>query len=395
MDYQKRIKELSTQYIDEIIAIRRHFHAHPELSFQETETATFVSQKLTQMGIEHRIGIAGNGILGIIKGDWGDGKTIALRGDMDALPIQEENAFSFKSIHQGVMHACGHDIHTACLLGTAKILNELKTDFSGTILLVFQPGEEKIPGGAKLMMEDGLFDDYTPDYIIGQHVYPEFPAGEVGFRPGQYMASADEVYITLKGKGGHAALPHSTIDTVLMTSQTVVSLQQVVSRVIPTQVPAVLSFGNIVCKSAMNIIPETVRLEGTFRIMDENWRYKAHDKIRQITKSIAEGMGGSADVDIQIGFPSVFNDPELTVKLQDKAKTVLGKEKVHDLDIRMTAEDFGWFAQKYPACFYRLGVGHTDGTVSGGLHSPNFNANEAAIATGIELMSALALEALK
>jgi amidohydrolase len=263
------------------------------------------------------------------------------------------------------------------------------------VLLVFQPAEEKLPGGAKLMMEDGLFDEFVPELIIGQHVYPELPAGEVGFKPGQYMASADELYITLKGKGGHAALPHNTIDTVLMASQTVVSLQQVVSRFIPTQVPAVLSIGNIVCKSAMNIIPETVRLEGTFRTMDEGWRYKAHEKIRLITESVAQGMGGSCEVDVQVGFPSVYNNPELTLAMQSEARQLLGEEKVHDLDIRMTAEDFGWYAQKYPACFYRLGVGHTDGTISGGLHTPNFNPNEKAIETGMQLMSFLAIKALE
>ncbi|MGD9992388.1 MAG: M20 family metallopeptidase [Salinivirgaceae bacterium] len=395
MNVKEQIQNLANTYAEEFVAIRRKLHAHPELSFHEHQTAAFVSQQLTEMGIEHKTGIAQTGLLAVIKGEKGTGKTIALRADMDALPIEEENNFPFKSQNPGVMHACGHDLHTSCLLGTAKILNQLKSNFSGTVLLVFQPAEEKLPGGAKLMMEDGLFDEYIPEVIIGQHVYPELPAGEVGFKPGQYMASADELYITLKGKGGHAALPHNTVDTVLMASQTVVSLQQVVSRFIPTQVPAVLSIGNIVCKSAMNIIPETVRLEGTFRTMDEDWRYKAHEKIRQITESVAQGMGGTCEVDIQVGFPSVYNNPELTLAMQSEARQLLGEEKVHDLDIRMTAEDFGWYAQKYPACFYRLGVGHTDGTVSGGLHTPNFNPNEKAIETGMQLMSFLAIKALE
>ncbi len=394
MDFQKKISALANQYINEFIAIRRHLHANPELSFEESETAALVCKKLSEFGIVYQKGFATHGILGIIKGTKGQGKTIALRADMDALPIHEDTNLPFQSVNSGVMHACGHDIHTACLLGTAKILNEIRDEWSGTILLVFQPAEEKLPGGAKLMMQDGLFDEYTPELIIGQHVYPELPAGTVGFKPGQYMASTDEIYITLKGKGGHAALPHNTIDTVLMTAQTVVSLQQIVSRIIPTQVPAVLSFGNIVCKSAMNIIPETIRLEGTFRTMDEDWRYKAHDKIRQITQSVAEGMGGSADVDIQIGFPSVYNNPELTVAMQQAAKILLGDANVHDLEIRMTAEDFGWFAQTYPGCFYRLGVGYTDGTAPGGLHSAKFNPNENAIETGIKVMSYLAVEAL-
>jgi amidohydrolase len=394
MNLQEKIKTLSQQYLQEIIAIRRHIHAHPELSFQENETSALVASKLEEWGIEFKKGYGGYGILGIIQGQ-GVGKTVALRADMDALPITEENDLPFKSMNPGVMHACGHDIHTSCLLGATKILNELRHQWSGTVLLIFQPGEEKIPGGAKLMMEQGLFDLYTPDLIIGQHVYPELPAGHVGFKQGQYMASADEIYITLKGKGGHAALPHKTIDTVLMTAQTVVTLQQVVSRIIPTQVPAVLSFGNIVCNSAMNIIPETIRLEGTFRTMDEEWRYIAHDKIRKLTQSVVDGMGGSADIDIQIGFPSVYNNPEVTRNAQAAATELLGSQHVHNLEIRMTAEDFGWFAQKYPACFYRLGVAHGEVLDAAGLHSPKFVANEDAISTGIQVMSWLALDALK
>lgn len=389
-----KIQQLAKEYLEEILAIRRHIHANPELSFEESETSAFVTSKLDEMEIPYKTGFAEHGILGILKGEKGEGKTIALRADMDALPIVEENDLPYKSCKKGVMHACGHDIHASCLLGAAKILNALKAELSGTILFVFQPGEEKLPGGASVMMADGLFDEYIPDLIIGQHVYPELPAGEVGFRPGQYMASSDEIYIDFKGKGGHAALPYNTIDTVLMVSQAVVSLQQVVSRNIPANVPAVLSFGNIACSSAMNIIPETIKLEGTFRIMDEQWRYVAHDKIRNIATSVANGMGGNADVDIQIGFPSVYNNPEVTLKAQKAAKEFLGEAGVHDLDIRMTAEDFGWYAQKYPACFYRLGVGYNDEKETGGLHSPKFLANENSIETGMTLMAYLAVDAL-
>jgi len=388
------IKQLAKKYIDDIITIRRKIHSNPELSFEEKETSELIISKLEAMGVEYKTGFAKYGILAVIKGEKGKGKTVALRADMDALPLEEDNDLEFKSKNIGKMHACGHDIHTSCLLGAAKILNTIKKDISGTILLIFQPGEERIPGGASLMMADGLFKEYIPDLIIGQHVYPELPAGEVGFRKGKYMASSDEIYITLKGKGGHAALPQNTIDTVLMASQTVVSMQQIVSRVIPTQVPSVLSFGNIACNSVMNIIPETVKLEGTLRMMDEEWRYKIHDKIRDIAKSVAEGMGGSCDVDIQIGFPSVYNNPDITQKAQDSAVEFLGQNRVHDLDIRMTAEDFGWFAQKYPACFYRLGVGHKDGTKSEGLHSPNFIANEDSIELGMSLMAFIAVNAL-
>lgn len=395
MDFEKQILALAQKYNNQIIEYRRHIHANPELSFEEEKTAAFVSEKLTQMGIEHKTGIAKHGILAVIKGGKGLGKTIALRADMDALPVTEDNNLPYKSKNNGVMHACGHDIHTACLLGAAKIINSLKDEIKGTVLFVFQPGEEKIPGGAKLMMDDGLFSNYTPDYIIGQHVYPELPAGQIGLRPGMYMASADEIYITFKGKGGHAALPHLTVDTVLMVSQAVVALQQVVSRNIPANIPAVLSFGNIVCNSAMNIIPETIILQGTLRTMDEEWRYKAHKQITTIATNIAQSMGGSCNVDIQIGFPSLINNPELTQICKNAATNLLGQKNVIDLDIRMTAEDFAFYAQKYPALFYRLGVGHTNGTDASGLHSAKFLPNEDAIKTGIATMCSMALKALQ
>lgn len=392
MQLKKEIETLTNQFIDEIINIRRHIHAHPELSFQEKETSAFVKKKLTDMGISFKEGFAEHGILGMIEGKKGAGKTIALRADMDALPILESNNLPFKSKNRGVMHACGHDIHSACLLGAAKIINQLKENFAGKVLLIFQPGEERIPGGAKLMMEDGLFSEYTPELVIGQHVFPELVAGKVGFRPGAYMASSDEIYIKVRGKGGHAALPHNTVDTVLMASQIIVSLQQIVSRFIPTQIPSVLSFGNIVCNSVMNVIPEEVELQGTLRIMDEGWRYKTHGQIKKIAQSVAEGMGGSCEIDIKIGFPSLYNQPEATRNSIGYAQEILGDASVKPLDIRMTAEDFAWYAQKYPACFYRLGVGYPDNKESGGLHSPNFIPNEEAIAVGMKTMSYLAMK---
>ncbi len=390
---KNKIAELTAKHLNDVINIRRHIHANPELSFEENNTSAYIASQLEVLNIPYQKGFAKNGILGIIKGDQ-EGKTIALRGDMDALPIVEDNDLPFKSTNHGVMHACGHDIHTACLLGAAKILNELKAEIKGTVLLVFQPAEERIPGGAKIMMEDGVFDEYTPELIIGQHVYPELPAGQVGMRSGMYMASSDEIFLKFKGKGGHAALPYNTIDTVLMASQAVVSLQQVVSRIIPTQIPSVLSFGNIVCDSVMNVIPETVELQGTLRIMNEEWRYKVHEKIAQLAHSVAEGMGGSVEVDIKVGFPCLENDEALTERSKVAAVELLGEENFHDLDIRMTAEDFAWFAQKFPACFYRLGVGYNDGTVVGGLHSPNFLPNEDAIKTGMQMMATLAMNSL-
>lgn len=393
MTLKTKIKELSDTYIDEIIAIRRHIHQHPELSFQEEKTAAYVVSKLKAFGIKYKTGFAKNGILGIIEGAK-PGKTVALRADMDALPVQEEVDVPFKSENVGKMHACGHDVHTASLLGAAKILNQLKPEISGRILLVFQPAEERIPGGAKIMMEDGLFDEYAPDLIIGQHVYPELEAGKVGFKPGHYMASSDEIYITCKGKGGHAALPYNTVDTVLMASQIIVSMQQVVSRFIPTQIPSVLSFGNIVCKSVMNVIPESVELQGTFRIMDEDYRYKSHKKIIEIAKHTAQAMGGDVEVEIKVGFPSLYNNPEATEKSIKLASEMLGNKNVVPLDIRMTAEDFAWYAQKYPAVFYRLGVNYPDEKDCGGLHTPGFNPNEAAIKTGVEMLAWLAIDTI-
>lgn len=394
-DLKQNIVKISEQISNEIINIRRHIHKYPELSFNEKKTSEYISQMLTQWGIEHQTGIAKYGILGIIKGKLKGVKTIALRADMDALPIAEKNNLSFKSAVHNVMHACGHDIHTASLLGTAKILQSLKDKFAGTVLLIFQPAEEKLPGGAKLMLNDGVFDNYTPDFIIGQHVCPDIQAGNIGMFPNKYMASADEIYITIKGKGGHAALPHKTADTVLATSQTVVALQQVVSRFIPSNIPAVLSFGNIVCNSTNNVIPKQIELQGTFRTMDEEWRYKAHEKIKIIAKNTCKAMGTTCKVDIKIGYPCLYNNPELTKKLMHHANEFLGNEHTQLLDIRMTAEDFAWFAQEIPACFYRLGVGYSNNkTKVGKLHTANFLPNEDALKTGMQTMSYLALSIL-
>lgn len=393
---KKEIIKIAEQITTEIIHIRRHIHTYPELSFYEKNTSTYISQKLTEWGITHQKGFATNGILGIIKGEKKQGKTIALRADMDALPIQEKNKIPFKSKVQNVMHACGHDIHTASLLGVAKILQTLKSKFGGTILLVFQPAEEKLPGGAKLMLEDGIFDLYKPDFIIGQHVCPDIQTGKIGMYSGSYMASADEVYISIKGKGGHAALPHKTPDTVLAACQTVVALQQVVSRFIPPQIPAVLSFGNIVCQSMMNIIPKEVELQGTLRTMDEEWRYKAHEQIKNIAKNTCKSIGVNCKVNIKIGYPCLYNNPKLTQILMDKAIELHGKEQLQMLEKRMTAEDFAWFAQKIPACFYRLGVGYADKTKNAGsLHSCTFLPNEESLKIGMQTMSYFALNSLE
>lgn len=388
------IKARANEIKDEVIAIRRHLHQHPELSFQEFNTSKFVCSKLEEYGIEYTNGIVDTGIVALIKGNNPEKKTVALRADLDALPIFEENEIDYKSINKGVMHACGHDVHTSSLLGSAKILNELKNEFEGTIKLIFQPGEEKLPGGASLMIDEGVLENPMPSNIIGQHVYPQLAAGKVGFRSGMYMASADEIYVTVHGEGGHAALPHENIDPILITSHIITALQQLISRMMPPTIPAVLSFGKIIGNGATNIIPDRVELEGTFRAMNEEWREKAHVKMKKMAEAIAESMGGKCDFRIDKGYPFLENDEKTTKIAKEAAIDYLGKENVIDLDLRMTAEDFAYYSQIVPACFYRLGVkdvkfNHT------GLHTSTFNVDEQALELSTGLMVWIALNQLK
>ena len=311
MDLKQLIKEKAAAYKKEVVAIRRYLHQHPELSFKEYKTADFVENKLKEYGISNQKRIVETGIIAIIEGVNPSKKTIALRADLDALPIQEDNEVDYKSVNDGIMHACGHDVHTSSLLGVAKMLNELKSEFEGTVKLIFQPGEEIIPGGASLVIKEGGLQNPEPTAIIGQHVYPQLEAGKVGFRSGMYMASADELYVTVKGKGGHGALPQLNIDPVLIASHIIVSLQQIVSRGAHPTVPTVLSFGKVVANGATNIIPDEVKLEGTFRTMNEEWRANAHVKMKKMAESIAEGMGGSCDFEVRKGYPFLVNDDAL------------------------------------------------------------------------------------
>lgn len=387
------IKQKAAAYKDEVIALRRHLHQHPELSFNEYNTSEFICQKLTEYKVEFQKGIVKTGIVALIKGKNPDKKVIALRGDIDALPIQEENEVAYCSKNAGIMHACGHDVHTASLLGVIKILSELTDKFEGTIKCIFQPGEEKLPGGASLMIKEGVLKNPSPTAIFGQHVYPQLTAGKVGFRKGMYMASTDELYLTVIGKGGHAALPHLNIDPIMIAAQTLVALQQVVSRGANPITPSVLSFGKIQANGATNVIPDKVYIEGTFRTMDEEWRKAAHEKITAIAEQTAIAMGGKCEVEIRKGYPFLVNDEELTTKAQKAAELFLGKENVVDLDVRMTAEDFAYYSQEMPACFYRLGTAFKDKPNSG-LHTPTFNIDEAAIETSIGLMSWLAINEL-
>jgi len=394
MHLKERISQLARQYKDEIIKTRHHLHAHPELSFQEVETAKFVAQKISDIGLDPKTGIAGTGITVEIKGKNPESKKTLLRADMDALPIQEENNISYKSVNSGVMHACGHDVHTSSLLGSAMILNELKNEFEGTIKLIFQPGEEKSPGGAKLMIKEGVLDEPNIKNIIGQHVMPLIPVGKVGFKSGIYMASADELYLTVKGVGGHAAQPHTLIDPILITSHIIVALQQIVSRRANPIIPSVVSFGNITGNGATNVIPGEVKVEGTFRTLDEEWRKEALDLMKKMATGIAESMGAKADFEVASGYPFLKNDEKLTERAKNFAIEYLGKENVLDLDIWMAAEDFAFYSHKIDACFYRLGVRNEEKGIISGVHTPTFNIDENALEIGMGLMAWIAVNEL-
>lgn len=385
---KEKIQELSRQYFEDIVQIRRHLHQYPELSFQEDQTSRYIGLKLAEFGIPFQRGIAGNGVVALIQGKNPESKVVALRADMDALPILEANDVSYKSQNEGVMHACGHDVHTASLLGAAKILHEIKAELKGTIKLIFQPAEELFPGGASIMIKEGVLENPKPASIFGQHVHPPLPVGKIGMRPGNYMASADELYVTVKGKGGHGALPQDCIDPVVITSHIIIALQQIVSRYGDPTIPSVLTFGKINSTGgATNIIPEEVKLEGTFRTMNEKWRFEAHQRMKTIAESIAEGMGGSCDFDIKVGYPVLYNEPELTTRARTYAQEFLGAENVVELPIRMTAEDFAYYSQQMPACFYRLGTGNPDKGLVSPIHTNTFNIDENALEIGMGLMA--------
>jgi amidohydrolase len=391
----EKIKALAAEFAPGIIQIRRHLHAHPELSEKEYNTAGFICKTLDGYGIQYMRNVGGNGIVAKIEGRQPQTTTLALRADMDALPIRELNECEYKSLNPGVMHACGHDVHMASLLGASKILNELRHDFEGTIRLIFQPSEEKFPGGALAMIGDGVLKNPVPERIYGQHVLPILEAGKVGFKPGRYMASTDEVYLTVKGKGGHAATPELIIDPVLIAAHIIVALQQVVSRVASPGVPTVLSFGRVIADGRTNIIPSEVKIDGTFRTFDEKWRALAHEKITAIAKGMAESMGGSCDVFIAKGYPFLVNDDRVTAQAKALAQEYLGVENVVDLDQRMTAEDFAYYTQIIPACFYRLGVKNPEWKNIRNLHTPEFDADEHSLETGMGLMAWLVVNQLK
>lgn len=389
---QQKIKDLAGKYADEFIAVRQHLHANPELSYQEFETSKYVQSKLKSFGIAFEVK-ATTGILGIIRGKNPDSRVIALRADMDALPIQEENTADYKSKNPGVMHACGHDVHTTILLGAAKVLNELKEEWEGTIKLIFQPGEERNPGGASYMIKEGVLDNPRPSGIIGLHVHPGLDLGKLSFRKGRVMASADEIYITIKGKGGHAAAPNLTADTILIASHLIVGLQQIISRNRNPLSPSVLSICSIQGGHTTNVIPSEVKLMGTFRAMDEQWRFKAHELIRRQAIGLVESMGGEIDLHIDVGYPTVDNDPVFTEAAWRLADEYMGKEQVEETEMRMGAEDFGYYTQKIPGCFYRIGVRNEAKGIVHNVHTPKFDIDERAIETGIGMMAWLGARA--
>lgn len=386
----KTIKDKVEDYYEEILSHYKHLHQYPELSFHEKETSGYIQKYLKEMNIPFRPNIGGYGILAWIEGKDPKSKTIALRADMDALPIKEENDIDFKSKNEGVMHACGHDTHTTSLLMAAKIINELKDSITGTILFIFQPGEEKHPGGAKLMLEDGIFDTYAPDLIVAQHAYIDYEAGSVGFESGVVMASADEVHIKIKGKGGHGAIPHDLNDTVLAASQVIVSMQQVVSRRSNPFKPIVLSFGKFIADGATNVIPNDVTLAGTLRCMDEDERKKVKPVIIDIARHTAAAYGCECDIEVYDGYPCTFNDEKVTTMMKGFAKEYLPEEKVMGLPKRMTAEDFGFFSQKYPSTFYRFGV--KGKSPISGLHTPTFLIEEESLKTSVGIMAYLGIK---
>lgn len=390
---REEIRQLAKKIHSGVIANRRHLHAHPELSFHEYETSAFVKARLDEMGISWQP-MADTGIVALIKGNNPSGRVIALRADMDALPITETNAVPYASKHIGVMHACGHDAHTASLLGTAGILQSLKHKFGGTVKLIFQPGEEKVPGGASLMIKEGVLKNPVPEAVIGQHVSPMIDAGKIGIRKGKFMASMDEIFVTIRGKGGHGAQPHQNIDPVMIAAQILVSLQQIVSRMANPTLPTVLSFGKVIANGAINVIPDEVYMEGTFRTLDESWRAEAHARMIKMAETIAESMGGSCDFTIVRGYPFLINEEKLTEQVYAFAKEYLGKKNVVDIDIWMAAEDFAYYSQLTDSCFYNMGIRNKEKRITSSVHSSTFDIDENALAVSIGLMAYIAVKQL-
>jgi len=390
---QEQIKKLANEIHPVVVSNRRHLHAHPELSFKEYNTSDFIKKQLNEIGLSWTA-MADTGIVALICGEIPSTRVVALRADMDALAIIEANDVDYASRNKGVMHACGHDVHTSSLLGAARILQSLKSGFGGTIKLIFQPAEEVLPGGASLMIKEGVLENPKPDVVIGQHVMPSLEVGKIGVRNGKYMASMDELYVTIDGKGGHGAQPHQNIDPVVIASQIIIALQQVVSRMANPHIPTVLSFGKLIAKGTHNVIPDQVYMEGTFRTLDEEWRAQAHEKIRKMAEAIAASMGGSCEFRIVKGYPVLINEERITQEIYTYARHYLGKENVVDLDVWMAAEDFAYYSQLADSCFYMLGTGNRQKGITSSVHTPTFDIDEEALKVGTGLMAYIALRHL-
>ena len=394
MSHSINIKQKAAELFDKVVRYREYLHQYPELSYQEHNTMKYISEQLTSIGIPHETGVAETGIVGIIRGDHhSEGMScIGLRADMDALPIREENEVPYKSKKEGVMHACGHDVHSSILLGAAEILWENRNSLKQPVKLIFQPGEEKNPGGASLMIAAGCLNNPTVDKMYALHVFPDLETGKTGFKEGLYMASCDEIYITVNGKGGNGATPHQAIDSILIGAEIVTSLQQIVSRQCDPKIPCVLSFGHFEAIGATNIIPPKAYLKGTFRTMDEAWRAEALKRIKRQAEHIALAHGGTADVEISKGYPFLENDPLLTEELRTKAIEHLGAENVVELHIRLTAEDFSFYSQTIPTGFFRIGVRNEEKGITYGVHHPRFDIDPKALQVGVEMMVLACLE---
>lgn len=394
MTLVEKIKALSKENFSQTVKIRRHLHQNPELSFQEFETAKFIAKTLKELEISFQESVAGTGLVALIKGKNPDKKTIALRADMDALPILEKNEVDYKSKNEGIMHACGHDVHTSSLLSAAAILNKLTDGFEGTIKLIFQPAEEKAPGGASLMIKEGVLENPKVEAILGQHVAPNIPVGKIGFREGMYMASTDEIYIKVIGKGGHGAAPHQTIDPVVIASHIIVGLQQIISRNRNPAFPSVLTFGRFIADGVTNVIPGEVNIEGTYRCMDEDWRAEGLQKMEKMAVGMAEAMGAECVFYVEKGYPFLKNNPEVTKRARQGAAEYVGAENIVDLDLWMGGEDFAYYSQKADACFYRLGTRNEEKGIVSGVHTPTFDIDENALEIGPGLMAYLAIKEL-
>ena len=388
-DIKHHIKTAADRLYNKVRGYREHIHAHPELSYQEHNTMAFVSNALSEIGIAHTTGVGETGIVALIKGDHhaDDANCIGLRADLDALPIQEANEVPYKSTVDGVMHACGHDVHTSVLLGAAEILHEIRNELPQPVKLIFQPGEEKNPGGATYMIRDGALEHPKVERIYALHVFPDMETGHVGFKEGLYMASCDEVHLTVKGKGGHGATPHRCIDPIFTGAEIITSLQQIVSRKCDPKIPCVLSFGHFEALGATNVIPETAHIKGTFRTMNEPWREEALQLIENSIRSIAQSNGAEVDLNISRGYPYLENHPATTANMRDLSAKYLGEDFVHDLPIRLTAEDFSYYSQEVPACFFRLGVRNEEKGMVHGVHHPKFDIDPEALRLGMQMMA--------